>query len=161
MSTERPLRFRLNGTPVETAVPAYWTLLQLLRERLLAYEVKYGCGEGECGACAVLLDGEPINACLLLAVQVEGRALTTSRGLSRGQALVDAFVAHGAVQCGFCTPGMLVTAAHVLERNPSPSRDEIRRALAANLCRCTGYRKIVDAVEAVAIELAEGRRSGQ
>jgi carbon-monoxide dehydrogenase small subunit len=157
MTTERAIRLTLNGAALETSAPAHWTLLQLLRERLLAYEVKYGCGEGECGACAALLDGEPVNTCLVLAVHANGRAVTTSRGLAIGTVLADAFVARGAVQCGFCTPGMLVSAAHLLAANPSPTRDEIRRALAANLCRCTGYRKIVDAVAAAAERIAAGR----
>src|SRR5436305_3109931 len=103
MSAERALSFRLNGRGVEIPVPVHWTLLQLLRERLLAYEVKYGCGEGECGACTVLLDGALVNSCLVLAVHADGTAVTTARGLPSGQALQDAFVAHGAVQCGFCT----------------------------------------------------------
>jgi len=160
VSAERALRFALNGRPVQIDVPPHWTLLQALRESLLAYEVKYGCGEGECGACAVLLDDEPVNACLLLAVHADGKSVTTARGLAaefvgaQGFApLQEAFVAHGAVQCGFCTPGMLVAAAHLLRTNPTPSREQIRAALAANLCRCTGYAKIVDAVAAAAAAL--------
>src|SRR5688572_9192201 len=101
MNAERAMRLTLNGTMVDTHVPPHWTLLQLLRDRLLAWEVKYGCGEGECGACAVLLDGAPVNACLVLALHAADRDIVTSRGLSRGPALQDAFVAHGAVQCGF------------------------------------------------------------
>jgi carbon-monoxide dehydrogenase small subunit len=162
-------------------VPLHWTLLQALRDSLLAYEVKYGCGEGECGACAVLLDDEPVNACLLLAVHADGKSVTTARGLglggvqggasqpsrwvqslaptARAQGLAplqEAFVEYGAVQCGFCTPGMLVAAAHLLRTNPDPSRGQIRAALAANLCRCTGYAKIVDAVAAAAAVLGAG-----
>jgi carbon-monoxide dehydrogenase small subunit len=150
MTDERTLRFELNGKSVETAAPSHWTLLQVLRDRLLAWEVKYGCGEGECGACAVLLDGEPINACLVLGVHADGRRVQTSRGLGDDHPLVEAFVAHGAVQCGFCTAGMLVTAEHLLRTSPNPSREQIRAALAANLCRCTGYTKIVAAVAAAA-----------
>ena len=146
--TERPVRFTLNGRLVELTAPPHWTLLQLLRDRLLAYEVKYGCGEGECGACAVLLDDEPVNACLVLAVHAEGARVTTSRGLD--DRLGDAFVAHGAVQCGFCTPGMLVAAHHLLRQTPHPSEAQIRTALSANLCRCTGYQAIVTAVAAAA-----------
>ena len=172
MSAERVLRFTLNGRPVEIGVPPHWTLLQALRERLLAYEVKYGCGEGECGACAVLLDDEPVNACLLLAAHADGKSVTTARGLGLGGVqggasqpsrwvqslapLQEAFVEYGAVQCGFCTPGMLVAAAHLLRTNPDPSRGQIRAALAANLCRCTGYAKIVDAVAAAAAVLGAG-----
>jgi carbon-monoxide dehydrogenase small subunit len=173
MSAERPLRFTLNGRPVETTAPPHWTLLQVLRERLLAYEVKYGCGEGECGACAVLLDDEPVNACLLLAPHADGHRVTTARGLDfdldsveatgrdRAPSLAPlrvAFVEHGAVQCGFCIPGMLVTAEHLLRTTPNPSRQQIRAALAANLCRCTGYQKIVDAVVAAAARLGVGAR---
>lgn len=150
MSAERQLRFELNGANVEVAAPSHWTLLQVLRDRLLAWEVKYGCGEGECGACAVLLDDEPINACLVLAAHAAGRRVTTSRGLGPDHPLIEAFVAHGAVQCGFCTPGMLITAEHLLRANPNPSPAQIRAALAANLCRCTGYGKIVEAVSAAA-----------
>ena len=146
-----PIRCTLNGKRVELTVPPHWTLLQLLRDRLLTYEVKYGCGEGECGACAVLLDDEPINACLVLAVHADGARVTTSRGLDDGR-LGDAFVAHGAVQCGFCTPGMLVAAHHLLRQTPRPTDAQIRAALSANLCRCTGYQAIVDAVAAVARE---------
>ena len=157
MSAERRLRFTLNGSPVETTAPPHWTLLQLLRERLLAYEVKYGCGEGECGACAVLVDGELQNACLMLSPHVEGAAVTTSRGLEADR-LQEELVAQGAVQCGFCTPGMLVAAAHFLRANAGPSREEVRAALAANLCRCTGYQKIVDAVVAAARLPTDGGR---
>jgi carbon-monoxide dehydrogenase small subunit len=153
--SERAIRLMLNGRVVETTVPPYWTLLQFVRERLLAWEVKYGCGEGECGACAVLLDGEPVNACLVLALHADGARVTTSRGLAQGRVLEDAFVARGAVQCGFCTPGMLVASARLLADNPAPTRDEIRMALAANLCRCTGYRAIIDAVEDAAARLRE------
>jgi carbon-monoxide dehydrogenase small subunit len=158
MSGERVLRLTLNGAPVEMAVPPHWTLLQVLRERLLAYEVKYGCGEGECGACTVLLDGEPVNTCLLLAPQADGRVVTTVRGLGPDHPLTEAFAVHGAVQCGFCTPGMVLTAENLLRTNPSPRRHEIRAALAANFCRCTGYAKIVDAVEAAAQRMASGSK---
>ena len=157
MSAERTLRFTLNNRRIESTAPPHWTLLQLLRDRLLAWEVKYGCGEGECGACAVLLDDEPVNACLLLGVHADGRRVTTARGLGEQHPLVEAFVAWGAVQCGFCTPGMLIASDHLLRTTPSPSRDQIRAALAANLCRCTGYAKIVDAVAAA----AAGAGSGQ
>jgi carbon-monoxide dehydrogenase small subunit len=156
MSQRRTLRFTLNGTDVEATAPPHLTLLQVLRDHLQAWEVKYGCGEGECGACAVLLDGEPVNACLVLGVHADGRSVTTARGLGEAHPLVQAFIAEGAVQCGFCTPGMLVTAEHLLRTTPSPSREQVRAALSANLCRCTGYGKIVDAVEAAAHERAVG-----
>lgn len=151
MSAERRLSFTLNGSPVQATAPPHWTLLQVLREGLLAYEVKYGCGEGVCGACAVLVDGEPVNACLLLGPHVEGAAVTTARGLLADPILQEELVARGAVQCGFCTPGVVVVGSHFLQTaGPDPSREEIRAALAANLCRCTGYQKIIDAIAAAA-----------
>jgi aerobic-type carbon monoxide dehydrogenase small subunit (CoxS/CutS family) len=151
--TELRVAFTLNGEKRETRTPAHRTLLHLLRDDLGAVEVKEGCGEGVCGTCTVLLDGEPVSSCLVLAVRVAGRAVTTLRGLGRGDAphrLQEAFVTHGAAQCGFCTPGMILTAYAFLRDHPHPSRDDIRRAIAGNLCRCTGYTKIVDAIGAAA-----------
>ncbi len=153
------LRFVLNGRPVDVWAAPQETLLAVLRDTLGATEVKYGCGEGVCGTCTVLLDGAPINACLTLGVHAQGRTVTTVRGLASpagatGAAadgmhpLQRAFVAHEAAQCGFCTPGMLLTAYAFLEKHPHPTRAEIRAALGGNLCRCTGYARIVDAVEA-------------
>jgi carbon-monoxide dehydrogenase small subunit len=127
------------------------TLLDVLRDTLGNFDVKEGCDEGVCGACTVLLDGRPVSSCLLLAPSVRGRAVLTLRGLEGTgglDRLQDAFVRHGAVQCGFCTPGMLLTTLAFLERAPRPDREAIRGALEGNLCRCTGYTKIVDAVEA-------------
>jgi aerobic carbon-monoxide dehydrogenase small subunit len=147
------LRATLNGHPIETWIAPHETLLAVLRDTIGASEVKYGCGEGVCGTCTVLLDGAPINACLILAVQVSGRALVTIKGLGGADELHPlqrAFVEHEAAQCGFCTPGMLLTAYAFLRDRPHPSREEIRSALAGNLCRCTGYTRIVDAVEACA-----------
>jgi carbon-monoxide dehydrogenase small subunit len=147
------LRFTLNGRAREVEVRPHQTLLEVLRDTLGNFDAKEGCGEGVCGACTVLLDGRPVSSCLTLAPLAEGRRLTTVRGLERdGQLhpLQEAFLRHGAAQCGFCTPGMLLTACWHLERNPGAGRDAIREALAGNLCRCTGYTKIVDAVEACA-----------
>jgi carbon-monoxide dehydrogenase small subunit len=144
-------RMVLNGRPREVDARPEQTLLALLRDTLGVFDVKEGCGEGVCGACTVLLDGRPVSSCLVLAASVRGRAVTTLRGLERDgglHPLQDAFVRHGAVQCGFCTPGMLLTALAFLEREPHPDREAIRAALEGNLCRCTGYTKIVDAVEA-------------
>jgi len=142
------IEITLNGETHAVAVPPLERLLDLVR-RLGATAVKEGCGEGECGACTVLMDGRPVPSCLVLAVQAAGAEITTVSGLSEGgldavqQALLDA----GAVQCGFCTPGIVLTARALLNDNPTPSRDEIRVALAGNLCRCTGYERIIDAVE--------------
>src|SRR2546426_159436 len=145
--------FLINGREREVDVRPGETLLEMLRNTLGIFDVKEGCGEGVCGACAVLLDGRPVSSCLVLAAAVRGRAIRTVRGLERDgglHPLQEAFVRHGAVQCGFCTPGMLLTVLAFLERHPRASRDEVRGALAGNLCRCTGYVKILDAVEAYA-----------
>ena len=143
----------INGRAREVDVRPGETLLEMLRDTLGIFDVKEGCDEGVCGACTVLLDGRPVSSCLVLAAAVRGRAIRTVRGLEREgglHPLQEAFVRHGAVQCGFCTPGMLLTALAFLERHPRASRDEVREALAGNLCRCTGYVKILDAVEAYA-----------
>ncbi len=150
------LRFVLNGRPVETEVEAHRTLLWVLRERFDLTGAKEGCGVGECGACTVLLDGRPVNACLVLAGKVHGREVTTVEGLGGPEALHPLqkwFIRKHAVQCGYCTPGMLLSALALLRKNPRPSRAEIREALAGNLCRCTGYGPIVEAVRAAAREM--------
>lgn len=149
--TERVMTFTLNGRLREVRVPAHRTLLEVLRDDLSALEVKEGCGEGVCGTCTVLLDDEPVSACLVLVPRAAGRRITTVRGLGGGEGralhpLQEAFATHGAAQCGFCTPGMVLTAYAFLRDHPTPSREEIRRAIAGNLCRCTGYVKIVDAI---------------
>jgi aerobic-type carbon monoxide dehydrogenase small subunit (CoxS/CutS family) len=149
------MELRINGRAREVDARAEQTLLGVLRDTLGIFDVKEGCGEGVCGACTVLLEGRPVSSCLVLAGSVRGRPIVTVRGLEteRGlHPLQEAFVRHGAVQCGFCTPGMLLTALVFLERNPRPARDEIRGAIEGNLCRCTGYAKIVDAIEAYARE---------
>jgi carbon-monoxide dehydrogenase small subunit len=149
-----PIRFTVNERDVEVWAWPSQTLLEVLRDEVGATEVKYGCGEGICGTCTVLLDGESVNACLMYGVQAEGAAITTLKGLGGDDrplhGLQEQFLEHGASQCGFCTPGMLMTAFEFVRENPHPSRDDIRNALAGNLCRCTGYTKIVDAVEAYA-----------
>jgi carbon-monoxide dehydrogenase small subunit len=144
-------RMVLNGRSRDVDVRPEQTLLETLRDTLGIFDVKEGCNEGVCGACTVLLDGRPVSSCLVLTAAVRGRAVTTLRGLERDgglHPLQEAFVRHGAVQCGFCTPGMLLTALAFLAREPRPDRAAIRAALEGNLCRCTGYAKIVDAVEA-------------
>ena len=139
----------VNGEPVEVFVDPSKTLLEALREDLQLTGTKHGCELGECGACAVLVDGEPLLSCLALAVDCEGRAITTVEGLAAGgvlHPLQEAFADLGAAQCGYCTPGILVTAKALLDRRPHPSAQEVREALAGNLCRCTGYHQIVEAV---------------
>ena len=151
--TRRAVAFELDGRPVEAWIAPHRTLLDVLRDDLGATGVKYGCGEGVCGTCTVLLDGRSVNACTVLAVQVEGRSVTTVAGLAAGDELHPlqrSLVAHGASQCGFCTAGMLLVAEEFVRDSPGATRDEIRRRLAGNLCRCTGYVKILDAVEAYA-----------
>ncbi len=147
------LTFRLNGKPIAVESEADRRLLDLLREDLGLTGVKEGCGTGECGACQVLVNGESRLACLTLAAQVEGKEVTTIEGIAadpRYAPLLESFVRHGAVQCGYCSPGMVIASVDLLERDPAPDRTRIRQAISGNLCRCTGYQKIVDAVEAVA-----------
>lgn len=143
------LEFVVNSEPVRLRVSPAATLLEILRNDLELTGTKYGCGEGECGACSIMLDGKLVSACLVLAVECHGSDILTIEGLAAGGALhriQKAFVDHGAVQCGFCTPGMIMAAYALLEENPEPIEEDVRRGLEGNLCRCTGYRKIVDAV---------------
>jgi carbon-monoxide dehydrogenase small subunit len=150
----------VNGRDVEAWVTSNQPLSEVLRTDAGQTDVKYGCGEGVCGTCTVLLDGEPVNSCLVFAVQADGAAITTLRGLleedgSLGR-LQRSFLEHGGSQCGFCTPGMVLTAHWYLDGHPRAEREELRTALAGNLCRCTGYGKILDAVEAYAQERGDG-----
>jgi aerobic-type carbon monoxide dehydrogenase small subunit (CoxS/CutS family) len=150
------LRIVVNGQAIDTLVDTYKTLLEALREDLQLTGTKHGCELGECGACAVLVDGEPVLSCLALAVECDGRQVTTVEGLAeRGRLhpLQECFADLGAAQCGYCTPGILVTAKALLDREAHPSRERIREALSGNLCRCTGYQQIVEAVEAAAARL--------
>jgi carbon-monoxide dehydrogenase small subunit len=140
----------VNGVEENLQVPSQMTLLHALRESLGYTGTKNGCEAGECGACTVLVNGEPVNACLILAVEVDGSEIITIEGLTSGDALSplqQAFVDLNAIQCGFCTPGMLMAATALLQRNPQPSQDDIQAALVGNLCRCTGYQRIIDAVQ--------------
>ncbi len=150
MSTHE-ISLHINGRATDAVVAPNMSLLEMLRTEAGAPEVKLGCGEGVCGTCTVLLDGEPVNSCLMFAVQADGREVTTVRGLGAPgelHPLQQSFLAHAGSQCGFCTPGMLLTAKWYLDGHPKADREQLRRALAGNLCRCTGYTKILDAVEA-------------
>ncbi|MGA3174623.1 MAG: (2Fe-2S)-binding protein [Syntrophorhabdales bacterium] len=148
---KKKINLRVNGEVHTLLVAPHLTLLEVLREELHLTGAKESCGRGACGTCTVLLDGEPVRSCLLLAAEAEGRQVTTIEGLGRQGALhpiQEAFVAHHAVQCGFCTPGMVLTAKALLDKTPDPTDEEIRLALSGNICRCTGYAKIVEAVKA-------------
>lgn len=147
------LSFILNGSPVDVIVTPTETLLDVLRERLGVTSPKRGCDDGDCGACTVLLDGEPIRSCLTIALTVAGKQVLTTEGLSLDgelHPLQKAFHEHGAFQCGFCTPGMLMSAKALLDHNPNPSRQEIREHMAGNLCRCGSYEEVIEAIQAVA-----------
>ena len=140
----------INGAPERLDVPSSMTLLQMLRERLALTGTKNGCEAGECGACTVLLDGEPVNSCMMLAVEADGHEVQTVEGLSvdgEPGPLQQAFMEHNAVQCGFCTPGMLISAHALLQRDPHPTEEAIKEAIVGNLCRCTGYVRIIDAIQ--------------
>jgi carbon-monoxide dehydrogenase small subunit len=150
------LTLRVNGEEQSISFAPYKTLLEVLREELGLTGTKHGCELGECGACAVLVDGEPQLSCLTLALECDGRSVQTIEGLARGpelHPLQAAFADFGGSQCGYCTPGVIMTAKALLERNPSPTRQEIKEATAGNLCRCTGYQQIVDAIEDAAAKL--------
>lgn len=139
----------VNGEVYEVAVEPWWTLLEVLREKLYLTGAKRGCDRGDCGACTVLIDGKAKLSCLTLAVKAQGKEILTIEGLARDEELHPiqrAFVEQGAVQCGFCTPGMVLAAKALLDRNPTPSEEEVREGLSGNLCRCTGYTKIIEAV---------------
>ena len=154
----RLFKLKVNGREYQVEAPADITLLELLREYLGLTGTKEGCGKGECGACTVLLDGQAVNSCLIPAAKAEGAEVLTIEGLAApdGQLhpLQEAFITEGAVQCGFCTPGMILSAKALLDNNPHPGREEIKGALAGNLCRCTGYAKIIKAVEKAAAIMA-------
>ena len=153
MSVNVDIEFRLNGVARRISVPAHVSTLDMLREQLGLTGTKYGCGEGECGACTIIVDGSTVNACLMLAAECHGREITTIEGVAAtalGARLMDSFVARGAVQCGFCIPGMVVQSSSLLERHPQGlTHAEVQRGIEGNLCRCTGYRKIIEAIEDV------------
>ncbi len=147
------ITFTVNDREYEVAVAPNKTLTQVLRDDLNLLGTKEGCGVGDCGACTVILDGKPVNSCLVLAVQADGSTIKTIEGVAEGDSLhpvQETFVEMGAIQCGFCTPGMILSATSLLEKNPHPTEQEVRQALSGNLCRCTGYQKIVEAVQEAA-----------
>ncbi|RLB42800.1 MAG: (2Fe-2S)-binding protein [Deltaproteobacteria bacterium] len=155
---KRLISITVNGKLHEVAVKPNQTLVDFLRDELHLIGTKKGCEVGDCGSCTVLMDGMPVNSCLVLAVQANGREIQTIEGLESPKGLhpiQEAFVEKGAIQCGFCTPGMILTAKNLLENNPRPDRGEIRRAISGNLCRCTGYQKIIDAIEAASQYMAK------
>jgi carbon-monoxide dehydrogenase small subunit len=153
-----PATITANGVPYEVAIEPGRTLLSVLRSEVGLTGPKEGCDDSECGACMVLIDGKPVNSCSYLALQAEGHEVTTIEGLSDGgelHPLQQAFLEQGGVQCGFCTPGMIISAKALLDANPQPTEDEVRLALSGNLCRCTGYQKIAQAVLQAATEMAK------
>lgn len=155
---KKKITLNVNGQKYRVPIEGGQTLLDLLREGLGLMGTKKGCDQGDCGACTVLVDGKPVNACLVLAVEVAGKNITTIEGLTRDgklHSLQQAFVDHNAIQCGFCTPGMIITAVALLDENTNPTDEEIRSFLQGNLCRCTGYYKIVQAIQAAAKELSQ------
>ncbi|MEJ2102800.1 MAG: (2Fe-2S)-binding protein [Desulfobacterales bacterium] len=152
---KKQIQLQVNGFAYDLLIEPHWTLLSVLREVIGLTGTKEGCGKGECGACTVIIDGEATLACLVLAIQAQGKDILTIEGLAQeGQldVLQDAFVQYGAIQCGYCTPGMIMTARAFLNKNPLPSIEEIKKALSGNLCRCTGYLKIIEAVKKASID---------
>jgi len=152
----KDIKLTINDEEYRVSVAPYETLVDVLRDKLGMLEVKKGCGHGECGACTVLIDGKPVTSCLMLAMQAEGKDITTIRGLAKyGEELhplQKKFIELGAVQCGYCTPGFILEAKALLDSNPHPSEEEVRMAISGHLCRCTGYQQIVEAIMAVAAE---------
>jgi len=157
------ITLKVNGEEYEISVAPKETLLDVLRDRLGLLDVKSSCNEGECGACTVLLNGKAICSCLMLAVQAEGKAITTIKGIAKfGELhpLQKNFIEHGAIQCGYCTPGMILTAKALLDENPKPKEEEIREAISGNLCRCTGYQQIVEAIMATGVKVQKDTPTG-
>ncbi len=149
------IEISVNGERQKVDVTARETLLETLRNNLKAIEVKNGCDQGDCGVCTVIMDGKAVNSCLTLAVQADGKEIITIKGIGteeKPHPLQKSFVESGAIQCGFCTPGMVLSAKTLLDKNPKPEREEIKEAISGNLCRCTGYVKIIDAIEEIALK---------
>ena len=150
------ITLNVNNANYQVEVAPYHTLRDVLRDKLGFTDVKNGCSEGECGSCAVLVDGKPVTSCLMLAAQAQGKKITTPRGLATDgklHPLQEKFIDYGAVQCGYCTPGMILVAKALLDRNPNPTEEEVRVAISGNICRCTGYLQIVEAIMATAAEM--------
>ncbi|MGD8941665.1 MAG: (2Fe-2S)-binding protein [Desulfobacterales bacterium] len=149
----REISFTFNGNPMKMVIEDHWTLLHLIREELGYTGTKEGCGSGECGACTVIVDDKAVNSCLYLATEIDGKQLTTIEGLAAADGTLHpiqkSFVENGGIQCGFCSPGMILSAKALLDKTPSASEDEIKEAIAGNLCRCTGYIQIIDSIKAV------------
>jgi len=149
---KKDIKLKINGDTYNLTVDTRMTLLEAIREKIGLTGTKDGCGVGECGTCTILMDGKPIYSCLMLAVEAEGKEILTIEGLATIEGLhpiQKAFIEHGAVQCGFCTPGMILSAKALLDENPNPTEKEIREAISGNLCRCTGYQKIIEAIKDV------------
>ncbi|NIO05978.1 MAG: 2Fe-2S iron-sulfur cluster binding domain-containing protein [Proteobacteria bacterium] len=157
---KKMISFVLNGNEMEMEVESHWTLLYLLREHLELTGTKSGCESGECGACTVLVDSEAVNACLFPVMEIEGARIATIEGMAKPSGelhpLQRAFVEHGAIQCGYCTPGMIMAATGLLNENPNPTEDEIRHAIAGNICRCTGYLQIIKAIKVASETTSQG-----
>lgn len=157
---KQEIELKVNGELFRVRVETCRTLLEVLREHLGLTGTKEGCNKGDCGFCTVLIDGKAVLSCLTLAIEAQGKDILTIEGLSNGDKLhpiQQAFVDHGAIQCGFCTPGMIMSAKALLDRNPNPTEDEIREGISGNICRCTGYLKIVEAIQAVAEKSGGGK----
>jgi len=149
------ITLNVNNEDYQVEVAPYHTLCDVLRDKLDFTDVKNGCSGGECGSCAVLVDGRAVNSCLMLAAQAQGKKITTARGLATDGKLYplqEKFIEYGAIQCGYCTPGMLIVAKALLDKNPNPTEEEVREAISGNICRCTGYQQIVEAIMAAAVE---------
>ena len=150
------ISLNVNDEDYQVEVTPYHTLRDVLRDKLGFTDVKSGCSEGECGACTVLVDGKPVTSCLMLALQAQGKKITTARGLATNgklHPLQEKFIEYGAIQCGYCTPGMLLVAKALLDKNPSPTEEEVRVTISGNICRCTGYQQIVEAIMTTAAEI--------
>ncbi len=150
MSLSKQIKFTINGTRQEVDIPVSMNAITMIRDVLKLSGTKLGCGEGECGACTIIVDGQSVNSCLMFAVEFDGRDITTIEGIQEGDQLSDLqnnFVGEWATQCGFCTPGMIMQGTYLVNKNEKLSRDEIKRGIEGNICRCTGYKKIIDAME--------------